>query len=252
MFLNSNIVPAYAISNENQRWITALFPNAKRILTVTGSGDQAMFYSINGATQIDTYDISLFAGVVQDIKTTALKILSHNEYCELVESMNCTYGDYKKAKHLDKILPHLPEASLETLRKYGQYAGFNRGAMYPEHLPTASEYARMQTQITQPFNFIHTPLNKLHKYISGQYDIINLSNIFDSACWQEQMRVLSNLLPHLSVGGRILNIAQLSGYDYSILQHENPKTGVKFGYENTFTDPTKVATDKIISFQRTR
>ena len=123
--------------------------------------------------------------------------------------------------------------------------------MYPEHLPTMSEYARMQTKITKPFNFVHTPLNKLHEQISGQYDIINVSNIFDFVSWREQMQILSNMLPHLNVGGRFLYIAQLNRYDYSVVQYENPKTGIKFGYENTFVNPAQPDV-RIISFQRTR
>lgn len=250
--MSQDLIPAYAISNENQRWITARFQNAKRVLTVAASGDQAMFYAINGATKIETYDITHFAHVIQDIKTTALKHLNHREYCEMVESLCGTYGDYKKAKHIDKILPHLPDASKQILAQHGKYANFNRGAMYPGHLPTMSEYARMQTTITQPFKFIHAPLNKLHEQISGQYDIINVSNIFDFVPGREQLQILSTLIPHLTVGGRILYIAQSGGYDYSGIQYEDPKTGLKFGYEGTFSNPDKPGDVRIISFQRTR
>lgn len=250
--MNLNLLPAYAISNEDQRWVTSRFQNAKRILTVAGSGDQAMFYSINGATHVDTYDITLFARVIQDIKTTALKVLNHQEYCELIESLNFTYCDYRTAKHITRVLPHLPRASVEILNKYGKYANFNRGGMYPEYLPTQDEYARMQVTITQPFNFIHAPLDKLHEQISGQYDIINVSNIFDTVPGREQLQIMSNLLPHLSVNGRLLYIAQAGGYDYSAVQHENPKTGVKFGYEGTFYQEPQSHGPRIESFIRTR
>ena len=250
--MTQDLIPAYAISNENQRWITSRFQDAKRILTVTGSGDQAMFYTINGAAHVDTYDIALFARVIQDIKTTALKILNHAEYCELVESLCNMYGDYNQAKHIEKILPHLPPASKDILNKHGKYARFNRGSMYPEHLPTANEYARMQATITQPYNFIHTPLNRLHEHISGQYDIINISNIFDTVDWREQLQIMSSLLPHLSVGGRILYIAQMNKYNYDAIKYEDPKTGIKFEYEGKFASNTDPFGPKIISFQRTR
>lgn len=249
--MNESLIPAYAISNENQRWITSRFQNAKRILTVAGSGDQAMFYSINTPAHIDTFDIAHFAHVIQDIKTTALKVLNHQEYCELIESINGTYCDYTTAKHIKKVLPHLPAASKQILAQYGKYANFNRGAMYHEHLPTQSEYARMQTTITQPYNFVLTPLEKLHEHISGQYDIINISNIFDLIPWPEQAKIMSSLLPHLSVGGRILYIVQAGRYNYKNVQYENPTTGLKFGYEDTFTNPLQPDI-RIISFQRTR
>ena len=250
--MNQDLIPAYAISNENQRWITSRFQNAKHVLTVAASGDQAMFYAINGATHIETYDITHFAHVIQDIKTTALKHLNHREYCEMIESLCGLYGDYKKAKHIEKVLPYLPKASKQILGQHGKYASFNRGTMYPEHLPTMSEYARMQTTITQPFKFIHAPLNKLHEQISGQYDIINLSNIFDLVPGREQLRILSTLIPHLTVGGRILYIAQTNAYDYSKIKYEDPQTGLKFGYEDTFINPESPNDIQIISFQRTR
>ncbi len=251
--MNLDLIPAYAISNENQRWITSRFQDAKRILTVAGSGDQAMFYAINGATHVDTYDIALFAHVIQDIKTTALKILNHSEFCELIENINTKpCGTYTDTKHIKRVLPHLPHDSAEILRKYGQYASFNRGMMYPEHLPTHDEYTRMQSQITQPFNFIHSPLSNLHEQISGQYDIINTSNIFDMVKWQDQLKIMSSLLPHLSVGGRFLYIAQANQYNYEIIKHEDSKSGIKFEYEGKLVSASEPFGPQVISLQRTR
>ena len=63
-----NNVPAYTISNENQRWATQVVPNVKKVLTVAGSGDQALFYKLSGATIIDTFDITCNARAIQDIK----------------------------------------------------------------------------------------------------------------------------------------------------------------------------------------
>ena len=76
---------AYIISNENQRWATRVVPNIKRVLTVTGSGDQALFYKLAGAKIVDTFDITPNAGVIQDIKYNAVKHLDRDEYTRLLE-----------------------------------------------------------------------------------------------------------------------------------------------------------------------
>lgn len=242
---------AYCISNENQRWITSLFPNAKRVLTVAGSGDQALFYALNGAEQIDTYDITDAARVIQDIKTTALRHLKHDEYCELIYDLHMQKRDYKQTLHINKILPNLPPASKEILNKYGTNIGFSRGSFYREHLPSATEYARMQATITQPFNFIHTPLDKLHEKTNNKYDIINTSNIFDIGNPQEHIQIIKKLAPHLNVNGRILCIDVSPTPILKNLQIQDTKTGLSFGYENTYTNPQE-RFQKLISFQRTR
>lgn len=36
----------------NDRWASSLFPEAKKILTIAGRGDNALFYHLSGATDI--------------------------------------------------------------------------------------------------------------------------------------------------------------------------------------------------------
>ena len=76
--------PAYTISNENQRWATSVVPNVKSVLTVAGSGDQALFYKLSGVENIDTFDVNINAGIIQDIKCAAIKDLSRDEYIDLL------------------------------------------------------------------------------------------------------------------------------------------------------------------------
>ena len=60
---------AYIATNENIRYEIGLTEtNKKSILTIAGSGDQPIFYSLNGAKDIDTFDISFCSKVIMDIK----------------------------------------------------------------------------------------------------------------------------------------------------------------------------------------
>ena len=79
-------------TNKDIRFITTRFPNAKRILTVTGNGDTAIFFRLNGADIVDTYDMSTNARAIQEIKTTAIRHLTHQEYKMMINNLckqNC-------------------------------------------------------------------------------------------------------------------------------------------------------------------
>lgn len=247
---------AYTVSNEDQRWATAVFPNAKRILTVAASGDQALFYHLNGATHIDTFDITHFAHGIQDIKTTAIKMLTYEEYIKLLLDLNRSYDNEMQIRNMDKIAQQMPRDSATLLTTPAPMMGrFNAGIAslkHKEQFPTKDEYARLQATINQPFPFVHSALHDLHKNVSGGYDIINTSNIFDKGYEAaEQSQIMVNLLPKLSVGGRFLYLPQLQQFDYSKIKYTAPDTGMRLEYEATINHPTD-RWSKIISLQRTR
>ncbi len=247
---------AYTVSNEDQRWATAVFPNAKRILTVAASGDQALFYHLNGATHIDTFDITHFAHGIQDIKTTAIKMLTYEEYIRLLLDLNKATDNEINIRNMDKIAQHMPSDSVKLLTAPApMMSRFNAGVAslkYKEQFPTKEEYARLQATLTQTFPFVHSALHDLHKNVSGQYDIINTSNIFDKGYEAaDQGKIIANLLPNLTVGGRILYLPQYQRLDYSNIKYTDKNTGMQLEYENTINHPTDRWT-KIISLQRTR
>lgn len=202
----------YIISNENLRQIVAATPNARRVLTITGSGDQALFYTLGGATHIDTFDIKTNARTIQDIKTTGIKGLPYDIYIMFIQQL------YKRnpkniipAKMLADMPPH-SAAAVEDLVFCNYISEHNI-----HNLPTAKEYARLQATLRQPFNFIHANLKNIHMHVTGPYNVINISNIFDRnyiGDIKEQYQILANLTPLLSIGGSIVYDNQ-NGYDYT-------------------------------------
>ncbi len=249
--LTSEYAPAYTATNEDIRWIVDAYPNARDILTVAGSGDQALFYAQNGTRHVDTFDITRMAKMIQDIKTTALRHLNHTEYKQFLVDI-CRN---KPNPNTSKIIANMPNDSRELLTAPLPPMKFKtRITIDNPNLPTWTEYEHMRKNITQPFNFICAPLSTLGKHITKQYDIINVSNIFDNFYGDNlssagaQMETIMGLCANLKLGGHILYIPQNRHYDFSKIIDEQTH-GCKC------MPPIQHPTDRftqIIPIQRTR
>ena len=199
---------AYTITNENIRWMTGLAPSTNHsILTTCGSGDQPLFYALNGATDIDTFDISINARAIMELKTAAIPNMSHDQYINMLIKMH---------KHLDlQSIPNTKQVISQISSDISQYISemesisiFSNGhnvRSYPQNLPTESEYKLLQTKISKPFNFIWSDITELHNSLTKQYDIINTSNIFDYIDEDTTIETLKNLFEHLYPGGYIVS-----------------------------------------------
>ena len=242
--------PAYTISNENQHWITKAVSGTSRVLTVTGSGDQALFYHLRGVKQIDTFDITYNARVIQDIKFAAIKALPYLEYSNLLIDLYYS-ADMPKIPAMQKILPLLPQKTIQVIKTPGNKNIFGAGLdarQYPHNIPSPKEYKKLQKTLKKPFSFIRCDLYDLSAKISGTYDLINISNIFDY-CYDSkaQAQILQNLTPHLNIGGHIAYIPQASRYIYENVSVETKDGALK--YEKTLE---RKRGEKMILFQRTR
>ena len=251
--LDTSLAPAYINTNEDLRWITSAIPGSTRVLTVTGSGDQALFYHLNGAKTVDTFDITQFAGLIQDIKTAAIQTLTHDQYNALLQDLSASTNNTEfRIRNMDRIIPLLSPQGKHMLIQPLPFYRFLGGSYNQQSNPTAQEYERLQTTLKTPFKFIHTPLNKLHSHLHGQYNIINISNIFDY-CYTpaEKVQIMQTLTPYLTVGGRFLYLPQANSLDFSHVNIINQKTGTQLAYEKTLTNP-RDKWSQIICLQRTR
>ena len=68
---------------------------------------------------------------------------------------------------------------------------------------SADEYATLQKKLTGYFNFIWSDVADLHTHLTTEYDVINLSNIFE---WAPDLMLptLQNLRNNVRPGGYIL------------------------------------------------
>ena len=244
-----DFAPAYTISNENQRWATSVLPNVSRVLTVTGSGDQALFYRLAGAKHIDTFDKTNNARVIQDIKFAAIKNFSQTEYFTLL--VDLFYADnITELPLMKKLMPKLPPKTVKIINTSGNKYIFGAGmdaTQYPYNIPNKNEYAKLKKTMKKPFNFMCCDLNDLSEQISGKYDLINISNIFDYCYdWQRQCLILHQLTKHLNIGGHIIYLPQASNYAYEGIRISGQNCAIQ--YSKTLQNDCA----KMVLFQRTK
>ena len=198
---------AYVVSNEDLRHTTGLTRDmGRKVLTVAGSGEQPLFYTLNGATQIDTFDISYCARAIMDIKTQAIKSgMPYEQYVQLLTDLH-NAPSASQVQGMSKILPKIPAHSAKFVRGMDGYRIFGNGLRpenYKKEMISADEYATLQKTLTGHFNFIWSDVADLHTHLNAEYDVINLSNIFE---WTPDiiMPTLNNLRGHVRPGGYIL------------------------------------------------
>ena len=220
MVIENVHIPAYTISNENQRWATTALSGANRVLTVTGSGDQALFYTLAGAKHIDTFDITPNAGVIQNIKYAAIKYMdSPEQYRELLISLY-SVRDIRQVPGMEKLKTLFTKESCKVIdfcseHKIYMFRAELNADCYLHNIPTSTEYAKLKEALKKPINFIECDLCDLSGKISGKYDVINLSNIFDAGFDSSaQAKILMQLAKHLNNGGHIVYLPQLQRYKY--------------------------------------
>lgn len=198
---------AYVVSNENLRHTTGLTRDmGRRVLTVAGSGEHPLFYTINGATQVDTFDISYCARAIMDIKTQAIRSgMPYGQYKIFLKDLHFA-PSASKVSGVSEILPKIPAHSAQFVRGMDGYRIFGNGLnpeYYASEMISETEYKTLQKTLRGAFKFIWSDVATLHTQLNGEYDVINLSNIFE---WSPDLiqPTLINLHNHVRPGGYIL------------------------------------------------
>lgn len=198
---------AYVVSNENLRYTTALTRHmGRKVLTVAGSGEQPLFYTLNDAEKITTFDISLSARAIMEIKTQAIKSgMSYEQYVQLLTDLHSA-PSASQVNGMSDILPKISTHSAYFVRGMDGYRIFGNGPHlenYKKEMISADEYITLQEKLTSHFNFIWSDVATLHTHLNDEYDVINLSNIFE---WYPNLiqSTLQNLHDYIRPGGYIL------------------------------------------------
>lgn len=213
---------AYPITNEPLNIELGLTDNENaHILTVAGSGDQPLMYTTAGAAHIDTFDLTYHARVLMDFKTTAVKIMNFAEYNRQISVIHNMSQAQTEPKFWDCVR-HMPHDTGDIMSILGAHCKsmFWRGLMpYSPCIRDEEQYREIQRNAPHQFNFIWTDLVRLHNHLETDYDVINISNIFDHYQMfsnrpldRYPVQTVKNLWPFLRVGGSILFI---SYYGYS-------------------------------------
>lgn len=211
---------AYHTTNEPiSEWLSLAPIQNPRVLTVAASGDQPLMYAAAGASHVDTFDITVNACAVMDFKTSALQVGANlDEYTDAVQNLIHldeldTIGTRQHAKFM-RIVENMPMRTRSLMqniiRQNFNQTAFSQHSARKLRFPTDDkQFAKMQACVSVPFDFIWADLTNVHHYISGQYDIINVSNIFDHYLWymdspKSVFDAIKSLTPYLRSGGYML------------------------------------------------
>ena len=250
----------YVFTTENLgEYIKKLKANGKKVLTVTGSGDQLINLALEGVRRVDNFDINQNAYFITQLKLAALKVLSYEEYLnffcisddEELQREGLIYFRKKIGLNenvLDfktylKVKPYLPEMCAfywdllyEEFQFDGKnlamsplfYPGTKRGAIETNtYLKNAENCALARDRIGHvEINFMERNLLEIHT-LEDTYDVILLSNIYDYLT-DEWYSVISTDEFNQYIEGKMakcLNdggkIAVAYQYNYQVKDYEN-------------------------------
>lgn len=253
----SSFSPAYVVTNEDLRWVSSVTKDkTKKVLTVTGSGDQALFYALNGATEIDTFDISFCAKVISDIKTSAIQKIPYKFYTKLLCDLHET-KQISSVPFIKEIITNVPTDSANFLKQMDRYNIFSNGIppdMYQDLMLTEQEFKLLQSKISKPFNFIWSDIGNIYSNLKKTYDVINLSNIFEYKQPEENIKTLENLSKYINPGGFV--IAQTGRIGIRKNKHMFEEASKRFSdwanIKIEKKDPTKHNTEIMVLIQKTK
>lgn len=161
------------------------FDNAN-VLTVLGSGDQYFVSLLNGAKDIEVFDINYIAWYHFVLKYTALKVLSYEDFCQMF-----IIDNLDNLNIYNKIKPYLPDEVrwfFDKLINLGRKISsikikniiFDNAKMNNIPYLDAKTYYRLQS-ILQRINlpiFYNCNLLDILKFTQKSYDIALFSNIY--------------------------------------------------------------------------
>lgn len=186
----------------------------KRVLTVVGSGDQALNLIFLGASEVDTFDINPKAKEYMLLKACAILELNYQEFIKYMVSKDKSIIDYEN--FYKRIRDYLPE---ET-KNYWDFHYQNKSEIYQRtdfsqfhfannFYATEEGYHKLQKKLNlSKIHFISSNLMNLHLNLekSSKYQAIICSNISTYLPFSDQVlcsHLKKNLFPFLELSGII-------------------------------------------------
>ena len=204
-FLSDNFGPfskIYNMTTENLlEFVNSVDCCDKDVLTVVGSGDQAMNVILNGARNITCFDINPVAYCQLKLKKEAIKALSFDEFCRFFYIKNSNEDDYTffDKRIFDKFADKLDSDTYQVFNYAYDYSKGNTKFIARDiyfYFNYALDTMKNMSNYLNPksydkladilnsddvnINFIETDFKDLKKKIgNNKYDLMIFSNISD-------------------------------------------------------------------------
>ena len=183
-----------------------------KILTVSGSGEQPLFFKMYGAKNVITFDISFTSYLVTSLKMSAIQIFTTNtEYNMFLDDLYTikTLDDLSQKKYLSKAVQNLNEENKFYMEKTILYQD-RRGLLYRNsscnfYSLNQKEFDLLRKSLKTNIPFIWTDIKRLYKGIyKEKFDIIYYSNILSFKESSSFNKILENAKQHLTSTGKFV------------------------------------------------
>lgn len=193
--------------------------NGKKVLTVAGSGDQALNLFFKGAEEVTLFDINPLAFLQNELKLAAAKALDYPDFCEYFAY---GIGNVLNLKGFKKLLPYLDDDAADYYDFL--YSNFSPLQIFHKTIfpfyPTNYKLERINNYMGEEnflelkekiqdkkLKYIESDISELNKNLTEIYYAMLLSNISDSLeaiypvgsvnslkCYKRLIHVLSQYL----------------------------------------------------------
>lgn len=182
----------YSFTNERLSEFYKKLNYTDKVLTVASSGDHMLHSVLGGAKEITLFDINLLTQYYIDLKVTAIKNLTLEEFFEFFVEDSHFYFPRLKYEIFKKFCNKLPIQSFEywnTLyeMKKGKFNDLDLLAIFEfssfqchENCKYINEkyYKKLSYLLNDiQLEFINTDIFEIHKYLKGLYSTMIFSNI---------------------------------------------------------------------------
>lgn len=207
--------PFYTYTTENIRDYMNIYPiENKKVLTVCGSGDQALNAILMGASKVEVFDVNTAAILFLSLKKAAVIGLSLEEFIynlkrHFPKQYYIAYRSYipKDIRIFwDKVYGKYNDLSYFNFLSSKSTNEYVRRNIYLE----SSNYIELKKLLkTFDIKTIRSNITELNKTATGHYDLILLSNILDhlryesSALDQYKSLLENEIIPLITKDGYI-------------------------------------------------
>lgn len=199
----------YEYATENIKDSIGSYDGNDRILTVLSSGDHVFNYIVNGAENIESFDINAFTRYYFELKRACIEKFQYNEFLENADSL-LTYA----LEHLDEL--PLSRESYNFWYYYKEskfpenYCSFlykvPYGVRHFNNYFEGKNYDKLQSILKSgidiPFHRIEA-IN-LNKSVDGKFSEINFSSIYSLISKKEMPKLIRRMSPFLEDDGKML------------------------------------------------
>lgn len=181
------------------------------VLTVSGSGEQPLFFKLFGAKKVITFDVSCNSYLMTQLKIAALKTHDNPEdYFKFLNSLYHTDDTYFiEQENINRVINNLkPEykdylsVALEKVRV------FYTNRCCDLYKLSETDYSKLREIAKTPFPFILSDIKQLDEKLNGQkFDVVYYSNICSFLYPYDVELVLNQTKEYLKPNGKLFLVA---------------------------------------------